>query len=193
MNFSNLWDTLSIFSFFLLDRSNTSYIFLLKIPDPQRFIDRCAIHPSRSCLVKLRSLREERSCATFSFRSNFFPVFWRVHDAITPDYLANDSENGLAKKAISIRLPSEKKKRKEKERERRSNELENERDITMNNLERIPAISSFLASRWTSRLPCWLVVSQRFFMSSIFVKLIGRSRVARLAFTISLSTSANGE
>ena len=121
MNFSNLWDTLSIFSFFLLDRSNTSYIFLLKIPDPQRFIDRCAIHPSRSCLVKLRSLREERSCATFSFRSNFFPVFWRVHDAITPDYLANDSENGLAKKAISIRLPSEKKKeKKRKERDGRT-------------------------------------------------------------------------
>lgn len=117
MNFSNLWDTLSIFSFFLLDRSNTSYIFLLKIPDPQRFIDRCAIHPSRSCLVKLRSLREERSCATFSFRSNFFPVFWRVHDAITPDYLANDSENGLAKKAISIRLPSEKKEKRKGKRE----------------------------------------------------------------------------
>lgn len=30
-------------------------------------------------------------------------------------------------------------------------------------------------------------------MSSIFVKLIGRSRVARFAFTISLSTSVNGE
>lgn len=87
------------------------------------------------------------------------------------------------------------KKRKNKNAETwRSNELENERDIiTMNNLERIPAISSFLASRWTSRLPCWLVVSHRFFMSSIFVKLIGRSRVARFAFTISLSTSVKME
>lgn len=61
--------------------------------------------------------------------------------------------------------------------------------ITMNNRDRIPAISSFLASRCTSRLPCWLVDSQRFLMSSIFEKLIGRSRVVRFAFTISVSTS----
>lgn len=59
----------------------------------------------------------------------------------------------------------------------------------MNNRERIPAISSFLASRWISRLPCWLVDSQRFLMSPIFEKLIGRSRVVRFAFTISVSTS----
>lgn len=61
--------------------------------------------------------------------------------------------------------------------------------ITKNNRERIPAISSFLASRWTSRLPCWLVDSQRFLISSIFEKLIGRSRVVRFDFTISVSTS----
>lgn len=59
----------------------------------------------------------------------------------------------------------------------------------MNNRERIPAISSFLASRWISRLPCWLVDSQRFLMSPIFEKLMGRSRVVRFAFTISVSTS----
>lgn len=57
----------------------------------------------------------------------------------------------------------------------------------------MPAISSLRASRCDSRLPCWLVVSQRFLMSSIFEKLIGRSRQPRLAFTIVVSDSTSAK